>query len=103
MIELRHLQSFLTLAEEGHVGRAAARLGIEQSPLSRRLQALEDAVGVKLFDRTPRGITLTPATRISLRCAALAPAARRLQATGRSNLAGRKRKALHRLRRSGGL
>jgi DNA-binding transcriptional LysR family regulator len=62
-IELRHLQSFLTLAEEGHVGRAAARLGIEQSPLSRRLRALEEAVGVKLFDRTPRGITLTPAGR----------------------------------------
>jgi DNA-binding transcriptional LysR family regulator len=63
LIELKHLQSFLTLAEEGHVGRAAARLGIEQSPLSRRLQSLEEAVGMKLFDRTPRGITLTPAGR----------------------------------------
>jgi DNA-binding transcriptional LysR family regulator len=63
MIELRHLQSFLILAEEGHVGRAAARLGIEQSPLSRRLRSLEEAVGAKLFDRTPRGITLTPAGR----------------------------------------
>jgi DNA-binding transcriptional LysR family regulator len=63
LIEMKHLQSFLTLAEEGHVGRAAARLGIEQSPLSRRLQALEEAVGVKLFDRTPRGVTLTAAGR----------------------------------------
>lgn len=63
MIETRHLQSFLALAEEGHVGRAAARLGIEQSPLSRRLQALEQSVGARLFDRTPRGITLTPAGR----------------------------------------
>jgi DNA-binding transcriptional LysR family regulator len=63
MIEFRHLQSFLTLAEEGHVGRAAARLGIEQSPLSRRLQSLEETLGAKLFDRTPRGITLTPAGR----------------------------------------
>jgi DNA-binding transcriptional LysR family regulator len=63
LIELRHLQSFLALAEEGHVGRAAARLGIEQSPLSRRLQALEQSVGAKLFERTPRGITLTPAGR----------------------------------------
>ena len=63
MIELRHLHSFLVLAEEGHVGRAAARLGIEQSPLSRRLQSLEKAVGAKLFDRTARGITLTPAGR----------------------------------------
>jgi DNA-binding transcriptional LysR family regulator len=62
-MQIKHLQSFLTLAEEGHVGRAAARLGIEQSPLSRRLQALEDSVGAKLFDRTPRGITLTPAGR----------------------------------------
>lgn len=63
MIELRHLQSFLMLAEEGHVGRAAVRLGIEQSPLSRRLQALEESVGARLFERTPRGITLTPAGR----------------------------------------
>src|SRR6266699_126918 len=63
MIELRHLHSFLVLAEEGHVGRAAARLGIEQSPLSRRLQSLEKAVGARLFDRTARGITLTPAGR----------------------------------------
>jgi DNA-binding transcriptional LysR family regulator len=60
---MRHLESFLALAEEGHVGRAAGRLGIEQSPLSRRLQALEESVGAKLFDRTPRGITLTPAGR----------------------------------------
>jgi DNA-binding transcriptional LysR family regulator len=63
LIELKHLGSFLALAEEGHVGRAAARLGIEQSPLSRRLQSLEDAMGMKLFDRTPRGITLTPGGR----------------------------------------
>ncbi len=63
MLELKHLNSFLTLAEEGHVGRAAARLGIEQSPLSRRLQSLEAALGMKLFDRTPKGITLTPAGR----------------------------------------
>jgi hypothetical protein len=42
--------------EMHHVGRAAARLGIEQSPLSRRLQALEQSVGAKLFDRTQRGV-----------------------------------------------
>jgi DNA-binding transcriptional LysR family regulator len=60
MIE-RHLRFFLVVAEEQHVQRAAARLGMTQSALSRRIQILEQEMGVVLFDRLPRGIRLSPA------------------------------------------
>lgn len=69
MIELRQLRYLVLAAESGSFSRAAKRLGIKQSTLSRQLLALEKRLGIEMFERMSRGAVLTPAGQTYLKTA----------------------------------
>lgn len=71
---LKYARFFTTIVEEGHFGEAARRLGMTQPPISQGLKRLEAELGVRLLDRGPTGVSLTPAGQ------ALLPPVRRLLA-----------------------
>lgn len=77
-MELWRLRYFVCVAEEEHLSRAAERLHVSQSPLSRQIRQLEEELGIELFYRKGRGIQLTAAGRIAytLACGLLAEADR---------------------------
>jgi DNA-binding transcriptional LysR family regulator len=60
-VDLRQLRYFIAVAEEGHITRAAEKLGIQQPPLSRLIANIERDLDVRLFLRRPRGVELTEA------------------------------------------
>lgn len=60
-MELRHLRYFVAIAEAGGVHQASAVLHITQPAVSRQLKDLEEELGVELFERSSRGLKLTPA------------------------------------------
>ncbi len=66
LIELRRLRAFVAVVEEGHVTRAAERLGMQQPPLTRLLRGLEIELGVLLVHRMPRGVRPTEAGKALL-------------------------------------
>jgi DNA-binding transcriptional LysR family regulator len=65
-MNLRQIQAFIAVAEELHYGRAAKRLHIERSPLSRTIRQLEADLGAALLQRAPQGVRLTGAGRVFL-------------------------------------
>lgn len=65
-LDWNHLRSFVAVAEEGHITRAAERLNTQQPPLSLRIKALEKRLDMQLFLRKARGVELTEAGRVLL-------------------------------------
>lgn len=61
MLDWNDLKFFLALARHGKLVQAAARLHVDHTTVSRRVGALETQLGVRLFDRSPRGYQLTDA------------------------------------------
>jgi len=60
-MELHQLKIFVAVAEEKHLTRAAERVFSSQPAVSAQIKSLEEQLGLRLFDRTPKGMTLTPA------------------------------------------
>jgi DNA-binding transcriptional LysR family regulator len=60
-IDFLGLQAFLSIAQRGNFQRAAAHLNLSQTAISHRMRKLEEDLGIKLFARTTREVTLTRA------------------------------------------
>lgn len=89
MLSLKRLNAFVTLAEELHFGRAAARLNLTQPPLTLAIRELESELGAQLFERTKRSVRLTAAGEALLpEARALLAQAARLPATAQAAAAG---------------
>jgi DNA-binding transcriptional LysR family regulator len=89
--ELRHLRTFIVVAERESFTRAADDLHIAQQAVSQQIRALESAVGVQLLDRGSRSVTPTPAGAVFLAdaervLAAADRAARRAKAAARGEV-----------------
>ena len=65
-MDLKQLEYFIAIAEEGKITLAARRLHIAQPPLSQQLKNLEDELGITLFDRTSRRLQITDAGKLFL-------------------------------------
>jgi DNA-binding transcriptional LysR family regulator len=65
-VSLAQIEYFVVVAEQGHVGRAAAHLRVAQPAVSRQIRRLEDELGAALFVRTPRGMKLSMAGEVFL-------------------------------------
>ncbi|WP_067571714.1 LysR family transcriptional regulator [Nocardia acidivorans] len=70
-VELRELRYFVAVATELNFSRAAERLGMAQSPLSKAIAQLESRLGARLLDRDTRRVELTPAGAVLLEQARL--------------------------------
>ncbi|MDF3887580.1 LysR family transcriptional regulator [Cupriavidus basilensis] len=86
-LELWQLNYFVAVADELSFRRAAERLSITQPPLTRQIQALEETIGARLFERDRNGVALTPAG------SRLLPEARELLASADALLARARQRA----------